>query len=124
MDQNIFLGDRFDFPVDVRVNLRYREGHNGIAIGTNTSATYPDSLSIGKDVETTCPGQIIIGTKHNNILINEQSIIINGIDVLDEINNLKNIIKDQQRTIEALWDAPGMPGANQKIIEFENDLKN
>ena len=39
----------------------------------------------------------------------------------EEYEKLKNRVKELEIMVEALWDAPGMPGAMQKMQEW-NDL--
>ena len=39
----------------------------------------------------------------------------------EEYDKLKNRVKELEIMVEALWDAPGMPGAKQKMQEW-NDL--
>ena len=39
----------------------------------------------------------------------------------EEYDKLKNRVKELEIMVEALWDAPGMPGAMQKMQEW-NDL--
>ena len=39
----------------------------------------------------------------------------------EEYENLKDRVKELEKIVEALWDAPGMPGAKQKMQEW-NEL--
>lgn len=77
---------------------------NNIAIGKGASATY-GGIAIGTNV-TAEDGDIIITSTNPNARI-----ILNGID-----------IREMYNMVQAMWDAPGMPGANAVLAELETDL--
>jgi hypothetical protein len=75
----------------------------------------------------------IIGNESSNVVITstyedpvtgirttpERAIIISGVDIIKELSELRKLCKIQQEMIDALWDAPGMPGFKRLLAELE-----
>jgi hypothetical protein len=38
----------------------------------------------------------------------------------EEFDKLKDRVTELEKMVEALWDAPGMPGAKQKMTEWDD----
>lgn len=78
----------------------------GIAIGDGARAD-EDGIAIGHGARAD-NGGIAIGP---NVIAGKDDIIIGDID-----------IREMYNMVRAMWDAPGMPGANAVLAELETDL--
>lgn len=97
-----------------------------IAIGIGSEANFNDSVAIGFNVKTTEEKQVKIGNENSCVVIsesNQSKVIIAGIDIIQELDYLKKTIRKQQKIIDILWYAPGMPGYEEAYNNFKIDLE-
>ena len=120
------------------LGIEHRRPNRSVAIGIEAEANFDDSIALGNKVRTTQEGQVVIGNETSHVVINsiyedpvtgvrtnfEKGIIISGVDIIKELSELRELCKMQQEMIDALWDAPGMPGYNRLLAELEDLRRN
>jgi len=122
----VFIGEEIPFAGTTALPRRPVPGarnnfmaDDGMSLGPESWAPYSNSLTIGRQIQSTAPNQVMIGNNTHYLSFDDAGVVIDGMDLLKEIEDLKRTVKQQQLLIEALWDAPGMPGANQRLAELE-----
>jgi hypothetical protein len=96
-----------------------------VCIGFEAEANFDESIAVGYRSKTSRERQVVIGNEHSQITISSSEsgrgrVLIGDVDIVYEISRLQEQIKEQQKLIDALWYAPGMPGYQERLANFNN----
>jgi hypothetical protein len=95
-------------------------GDDSISIGRNVHVNSANCIAIGANIKTEKPNEIQIGSRDmtdNDIYLSN----VNIREMQSRIEQLEEIVEKQNKLIEAMWYAPGMPGYDEGKQMWAND---